>query len=84
MVIRDTCYMDGKIKIKKKVFDVGEPKRTSVSLPERMYSALEQLANITNDSVPGVIVSLLEDCLIEVAKAGDIPFPEENSEKKIS
>lgn len=64
-------------RLQSRVFMKGpKDKRTTVSLSENAFTALEQIANQIDQSVPEVIGDVIESYLSYLAQEGDIPWPE--------
>lgn len=64
-------------RIQGRVFMRGpKDNRTTVSLSDNAYKALEEIAKQIDQSVPEVIGDVVEAYLSYLAKEGDIPWPE--------
>ena len=65
-----------KYEIKKKVFWKGEkPKKTTLSLTQNMWDALEALSEATGDTIPDIICASLETFLVDMVRQGLIKAP---------
>lgn len=64
-------------RIQSRVFMRGtKDHRTTVSLSENAFKALEDIASQNDQSVPEIIGDVVEAYLFFLAKEGDIPWPE--------
>lgn len=64
-------------RIQSRVFMRGpKDNRTTVSLSDNAFHALESIANQIDQSVPEVIADIIETYLSFLAREGDIPWPE--------
>lgn len=64
-------------RIQSRIFMRGpKDNRTTVSLSENTFKALEEIAKQIDQSIPEVIGDVIESYLVFLAKEGDIPWPE--------
>jgi len=71
-----------KMEIKKQIFNIGEPiHKTTISIPTAMHEALSYIAEQENESVPKVIVKIIETVLVDALESKAIPPPRQASKK---
>lgn len=64
-------------RMQRRVFMRGsKDNRTTVSLSENAYKALDNIAHQIDQSIPEIIGDVLEAYLCYLAEVGDIPWPE--------
>lgn len=66
--------MDYKV-IKRYFWKGAKPKKTTLSLTNEMYDALESLAEVTGVTMPDIICGALDDFLVQMVVQGLIKAP---------